>query len=138
MFKTRATLFIFFLINALYCTMKSFAQSEKIFQKDTSEIAGNWTGSSLCQVKNSNCHDETVEYNILKAEAGLYHVTMNKIVKGKLDFVGVVDCFYDDETKTLSSSENGKIWQFTMNQKTMEGILIWREQLYRKIHLEKK
>ena len=125
-------------MHAVLCPKKSFAQSGKFLKKDSSEIGGNWVGSSLCQVKDSPCHDEIVEYNILRADAELYHVTMNKIVNGKIDFVGLVDCAYDETTKTLSFSGNDRIWQFTMNHSTMDGILIWRGQLYRKIHLEKK
>jgi hypothetical protein len=125
-------------MHTVLCPKKSFAQSGKFLKKDSSEVAGNWMGSSVCQVKNSPCHDEIVEYNILKADSGLYHVSMNKIVDGKINFMGVVDCAYDESTKTLSFSGNGRIWQFTMKHTTMDGILIWRDQLYRKIHLEKK
>jgi len=135
---TPRSIIITLFIPVAFCTGKCFAQSEKFFRRDTGEIAGNWAGSSLCQVKNSPCRDETVEYNILRGDSGIYHVTMNKIVNGKTDFMAIVDCFYDESTKTLSSSENGKIWQFTMNRKNIDGILIWRNQLYRKIHLEKK
>ena len=123
---------------AVFSVKQSFSQSGKLFQKDTIEITGNWIGSSVCQVKNSPCHDETVEYYILKGDPGIYHVTMNKIVNGKRDFMGTLDCVYDESTKTLSFSDNSKIWQFTMSHTSMDGILIWRDQLYRKIHLEKK
>jgi len=136
--KPRSILFIILLSHAAFFTKNSYAQSEKFFQKDSGDIAGNWTGNSLCQVKNSACHDEIVEYNILKGDSDIYHVSMNKIVKGKTEFMGVVDCSYEESTKTLSFSDEGTIWQFTMNHATMNGILIWRDQLYRKIHLQKQ
>ena len=126
------------LFAAAFCSNKNFAQSQKFYEKDTSQVAGNWTGSSTCQVKNSSCRDELIEFNILKADSELYHVAMNKIVNGKISLVAVVDCAYDDETKTLSTNDNGKIWQLTMNHTTIDGILIWHQQLYKKIHLEKK
>ena len=63
---------------------------------------------------------------------------MNKIVKGKIDFMGIVDFTYDESTKTLSCTDQGRIWQFIMSHATIDGILIWRGQLYRKIHLEKE
>ena len=135
---TLKSILFLFLANAVFCTKNSFAQSQKFFEKDSSKVTGNWVGTSVCQVKSSACRDESIEYNILEGEFGVYHVTMNKIVKGKLDFTGIVDCVYDQETRTLSSTYNGRIWQFTLNRDTIEGILIWRDQLYRKIHLQKK
>jgi hypothetical protein len=133
-----------FLLPCLFTLLTNFsatvilAQSEKFHQKDTSEIAGNWRGSSVCQIKNSACHDEIVVYNILKADADIYHVAMNKIVKGKIDFIAVVDFTYDEFTQTLSTNDNGRIWQFTMKKNSLDGILIWHAQLYRKLHLERE
>jgi len=137
MCRSRSILIIILLIFAMCCKNKIVAQSLKFFEKDSSLITGNWTGSSLCQAKNSSCQDETVQYNILQGDSGVYHVSMSKIVKGKTNFMGMLECTYDESTKTLSSNENGKIWQFTMKHATIDGILIWRTQLYRKIHLEK-
>jgi hypothetical protein len=132
------TRYLLFAMTALFFVTSGSSQAEKLHPHDSSEVAGNWKGSSICQVKNSPCQDETVVYNILKADAGIYQVTMSKIVKGKIDFMGVIDFAYDETTKTLSSIDNGRIWQFTMKYTTMDGILIWHDQLYRKVHLEKE
>jgi len=137
MCRSRSILVILLLIFATCCTNKIAAQGQKFFDRDSGLITGNWTGSSLCQAKSSSCQDEAVQYNILRGDSGIYHVSMSKIVKGKTNFMGTLDCTYDESTNTLSSNEDGKIWQFTMKHATIDGILIWRAQLYRKIHLER-
>ena len=137
MCRSQSILVIILLLSVICCTNKIGAQSQKFFDRDSSLITGNWKGSSLCQAKSSSCQDETVEYNILQGDSGVYHVTMSKIVKGKTNFMGMLECTYDESTKTLSSNENSKIWQFTMKHAVIDGILIWRGQLYRKIHLER-
>ena len=45
---------------------------------------GIWKGTSLCQIKNSPCHDEIVVYHISRDSTGKsYEVIANKIVNGK-------------------------------------------------------
>ena len=45
---------------------------------------GTWKGTSLCQVKNSPCHDETVVYHISKTDTiNVYRNIANKIVNEK-------------------------------------------------------
>ena len=136
MCKPKSAMLILLIACAGLCPEKDFAQ--KFFERDTSEVAGNWKGSSICQVKNSSCHDEIVEYNILLSDSGTYHMAMNKMVDGKVDFMGELEFAYDAETKTLSATNAGRIWQFTMRKNIMDGIVLWHDQLYRKIHLEKQ
>src|SRR5215467_6521964 len=54
------------------------------FVLDEAQLIGNWLGDSICQVKNSPCHDEKVVYHIAKG-SDPDHVTVSadKIVDGK-------------------------------------------------------
>ena len=56
---------------------------------------GTWKGTSLCQIKNSPCHDEIVVYHISKDSTGKsYEVIANKIVDGKEDYMGTIPFTY--------------------------------------------
>ena len=48
-------------------------------------IAGVWTGTSLCQIKPSPCHDEQVVYRIANTGPRRYRIEAYKIVAGKED-----------------------------------------------------
>jgi len=62
-------------------------------QKDP--IAGTWKGTSLCQVKDSPCHDEIAIYHAVKAEGNNYRFQMNKMVNGKEVEMGETVFAYD-------------------------------------------
>jgi hypothetical protein len=131
-------LYFFVIIICTFSVTNVFSQSPGFRQQDTLEVAGNWRGSSVCQVKGSACHDEIVVYNILRGDGNIYHVAMNKVVKGKVDFMSLIDFTYEEATRTLSASDMGRIWQFTMKKNSLDGMLIWHNQLYRKLHLERE
>ena len=66
---------------------------------------GVWKGTSLCQIKNSSCHDEVVVYHISKDSSGKgYEVIANKIVNGKEDYMGTLSFTYDDKQKIFVSA----------------------------------
>jgi hypothetical protein len=44
---------------------------------------GNWKGTSICQVKNSPCHDETAIYHAVNTEGKTYRFQMNKMAGNK-------------------------------------------------------
>ena len=47
-------------------------------------IAGLWSGTSICQIKNSPCHDEIAAYHASKIEGtNNFSFIMNKVVNGK-------------------------------------------------------
>jgi hypothetical protein len=47
-------------------------------------LVGVWKGTSLCQIKNSPCHDENVVYHISKNSSGdSYQIDASKIIDGK-------------------------------------------------------
>ena len=108
------------------------------FQKE-SNLFGDWTGDSVCQVKNSPCHDEKVVYHISKGK-GANHVSVSadKIVDGKPVNMGTIDFTYEPKEGTLVSDDHGH-WEFAIKGNRMEGTLSLPDKtLYRKVTLTKK
>src|SRR5438552_902328 len=95
---------------------------------------GVWKGTSLCQVKNSSCHDEIVVYHISKDSAGKsYVMNANKIINGKEEDMGALSFTYDDKQKVFVSvdSERNARWEFKITGNTMKGTLIYKGNLSR-------
>ena len=70
-------------------------------QKDS--ISGVWKGISLCQVKNSPCHDEMAIYHAKRLTATTYQFQMNKMVDGKEVEMGPLVFTWHDTLKTLTA-----------------------------------
>ena len=86
----------------------SYAQSAKA----ANPFVGTWKGTSICQVKNSPCHDETVIYYISKANGtDSLNVMANKIVKGVEEEMGILPFVYNANSNELTSSAYGT-WNF--------------------------
>ncbi len=102
-------------------------------------VAGVWRGRSLCQVKNSPCHDETVVYHITKLNDSLFDILANKIVEGKEDTMGIITCHWVEHDKLLFSidSVRNARWEFRIAGNTMKGTLVYKGTLYRKIDVKR-
>ena len=102
------------------------------------QLIGDWSGDSLCQVKNSSCHDEKVVYHISKGSGpDLLVVDADKIVNGKSENMGKLDFKYDAKAETMISESYGH-WVFNIQGNKMDGTLTINEgTLYRKISLTK-
>jgi len=104
-------------------------------------LAGVWKGTSLCQVKNSSCHDETVVYHISKhSGADSYQVDASKIIDGKEDDMGILNFSFNADQKILflvDSVRNVK-WEFKISGKEMHGTLMSNGTLVRIIDLKKE
>ncbi len=104
-------------------------------------IEGIWKGTSLCQVKNSSCHDEIVVYHISKDSTGKsYEVIANKIVDGKEDYMGTLIFTYDAQQKILVSVDSVRDarWEFKLTGNAMKGTLMYKGDLYRVIDVKKE
>ena len=104
-------------------------------------LAGTWKGTSLCQVKNSPCHDEIVVYHISKDSTGKsYEVIANKIVDGKEDYMGTIPFTYDVKQNAFVSVDNVRNakWEFKITGSTMKGTLMYKGDLYRVIDVKKE
>ena len=102
---------------------------------------GVWKGTSLCQVKNSPCHDEIVVYHISKDSSGKsYEMIANKIVNGKEVDMGTLRFTYNDKLKTFVSvdSEHNDRWEFKITGNTMKGTLKYNGDLYRIVDVKKE
>src|SRR5919112_5546692 len=65
-----------------------------------SKVLGDWEGESVCVDKNRPaCKNEHIVYHITKKDGEADAVTMraDKIVSGKPEEMGVLDCKYDGE-----------------------------------------
>lgn len=111
-----------------------------VFAGDEAQLIGDWTGDSICQVKNSPCHDEKVVYHIAKGRDP-DHVTISadKIVDGKAINMGIIDFTYNRSNGTLLNETEGWVWKFTVKGNVMEGTLTMPDKtVYRRVTLKKK
>jgi len=123
----RSILLLFILILGKTVTAQSFE--------------GIWKGTSLCQIKNSPCHDEVVVYHISKDSNGKsYEVIANKIVDGKEDYMGTIPFTYDSKQKVFVSvdSVRNARWEFKIAGSAMKGTLMYKGDLFRIIDVKKE
>ncbi|HTK22235.1 MAG TPA: hypothetical protein VL442_22105 [Mucilaginibacter sp.] len=111
------------------------------YKNQQDNIAGTWTGTSICQVKDSPCHDEIAIYHAAKAEGNTYRFQMNKMVNGKEEEMGETVFTYDKNKQTLdgvTTSAKGKgLWHFVVKGNNIHGTLTVENILYRLIDLHK-
>src|SRR5215212_3409453 len=111
------------------------SQAQTTVVKIDSLLIGTWNGTSICQIKNSPCHDETVVYHISKnSGVDTFYVNASKIVNGVEDEMGILPFVYNKKTNQLTSTAHG-IWTFNIEGSKLEGTLFVRGDLYRKIIL---
>ena len=129
------SILLYFLIP--YLVINSTQAQTELNKADTLLI-GTWKGTSICQIKNSPCHDETVVYHISK-KTGVdsFYVNANKIVNGMEEEMGILPFVYDKKTNQFTSTAYG-IWTFNIDGVKLEGTLLVRGELYRKIKLNKQ
>jgi hypothetical protein len=108
-------------------------------------VLGTWEGESECMVAGSPCRNEHVIYEITRDEkAGGEKMDGYKVVNGKKDFMGTLQCRYNADKKNLScGGGNPRMkddWQYFVSGDTMQGTLVVGEErtLYRKIRLKRK
>jgi hypothetical protein len=116
------------------------AQSGKDMTEADSLYYGTWKGTSICQVKNSPCHDETVVYHIGKSvKQNLIEVKANKIVNGAEVEMGIIEFRFDATTKEIISvSQPDAVWKFQKHNNSMAGTLKYKGELFRIIQLAKQ
>jgi len=103
------------------------------------DIAGNWTGESICMIKNSPCHDEHVIYHISQPDSnGKLQISADKVVNGQAENMGTLDCIFDKKASTVTCSMNNGLWEFSVSGKKMEGTLKLKDgTLFRRINVTK-
>jgi hypothetical protein len=113
-------------------------------QTTADKIEGIWKGTSLCQVRQSACHDEDVVYHISKIAANLYTIQANKIVNGEEEDMGTFDSVVYDQTKqtlrfTMKDQQGrSAVWLFRVDGMQMHGTLMINENtLFRIVEVKK-
>jgi hypothetical protein len=107
---------------------------------DGSTLVGDWRGDSICQVRESACHDEKVVYHLSKSagKSGWITVSADKIVNGSPVNMGSIEFKFDKDKKTLISETPQGVWKFAVAADKMEGTLISRDgTLFRRVSLTK-
>lgn len=95
-----------------------------------SKILGDWEGESVCVDKNRPaCRNEHVVYHVKKKddEADAVTIAADKIVNGKPEEMGVLECKYDASKSTLTceftvNSTHG-VFEYRVKGDEMEGTL---------------
>lgn len=108
-------------------------------QQPDAILPGAWKGTSICQVKNSPCHDEVVVYHISKGKkSGEYTVLANKIVNGIEEEMGTIQFMFDEKQSELTGSfRTDDTWKFKLSGNKLDGTLYVKGVLYRIINLQK-
>lgn len=103
----------------------------------TAAFVGVWKGDSVCQVKDSPCHDEVSEYYVTKgAQPDHFQMTMNKVVDGKEVTMGTLGCQSGTDAGTyVCRFDDATVWSWKLDKDVLDGTLQYRGQFYRKIHL---
>jgi len=94
-------------------------------------LIGDWSGESKCVGTNTLCHDEVVVYHITRSKDDVKKVMIaaDKIVNGKPDFMGNIECVFDPEKGTLRSefkiprTGGTGVFLFKIKGDEMEGTL---------------
>src|SRR5689334_15957847 len=93
----------------------------------TTSLAGDWTGESICFGNNPSCHDEKVVYHLSvdPSDSTKVKIAADKIIDGKPVPMGEVYLKYDPAKQTLTGDlENSGyrgVWEFTVKTNIIEG-----------------
>ena len=103
------------------------------------KIAGVWKGTSLCQVKDSPCHDEQVVYYVTKNKIpNGFSFRATKMVNGKEEEMGTLEYTFDPKTQQLTSTpRQNVVWKLKLTDKKLDGTLHNNGQLYRIVAVSK-
>ena len=126
------------LYSVITCLTTYSSQAQTSIVNIDTLLIGTWKGTSICQIKNSPCHDETVVYHISKNNGvDTFYITANKIVNGVEEGMGVLPFVYNSKTNKLTSTAYGA-WTFNVSGDKLDGTLFVRGDLYRKVKVYKQ
>jgi hypothetical protein len=111
---------------------------------DLAPAVGTWEGESKCTMPNSPCKDEHVIYHTAVDKSGPNKVRLDayKVVDGKQESVGTLDCTYraGEILDCFTNTAKKDRWEFKIFHDRMIGSLIAGDErtLYRRMVLRKK
>ena len=121
------------LLPLILCLSNQSIQAQTNPVKIDTLLIGTWNGTSICQIKNSPCHDETVVYHILKNKGtDSFYINASKIVNGMEQEMGILPFVYNKQANQLTSTAYG-IWTFKIEEAKLEGTLMVNGDFFRKI-----
>ena len=102
-------------------------------------LIGVWKGTSVCQIRNSPCHDEQVVYHISKGDnANEFKLQANKVIQGVEKEMGtLIGTFNGKKKELICSPKPDTIWKFKLTNQKLEGTLYYNKELYRIISVTK-
>lgn len=129
---------ILFCISLSVIAFNSAKAQANLTSKDSS-VTGIWKGTSICQVKNSPCHDENVIYYISKGKsADTFSIKATKLVNGVEDDMGTLECKFERKTNQLICVNDKAIWTFNVRGRSIDGTLFVQGKLFRIVKLSKQ
>jgi len=121
------------LLSLILCLGNQSIEAQTDPVKIDTLLIGTWNGTSICQIKNSPCHDETVVYHISKNRGtDSFYINASKIVNGMEREMGILPFVYNKQANQLTSTAYG-IWAFKIEEAKLEGTLMVNGDLFRKI-----
>ena len=101
---------------------------------DEQALVGDWRGDSICVVRPSACHDEKALYHVKKTGSApnQYSIDADKIVDGKPEYMGTLECAYAPEKHKLTCSGPNLVVNLTLEGKNLNGTMnlhdgtLWR------------
>jgi hypothetical protein len=107
----------------------SISVSTTSHAQPAASLNGDWSGESICAGNNPSCHDEHVVYRISidALDPAKVKIAADKIVDGKLEWMGDIFLKYDAAKQTLTGDMQSPrykgIWEFTVKGNIIEGTL---------------
>ena len=112
------------------------SQTKKTFE--ITELVGDWSGRSLCQVKSLPCHDEDVVYHLSHPHEDRIFIKADKIVDGKPITMGGGDWIYDKSSGALTWDAPRGQWKLVVAGDDMDGTLTDSNHVvFRRVHLRR-
>jgi len=105
-------------------TLTANAQSASVLSAD--DIAGTWSGESVCVGNRRSCKTETVVYRFdpVRGNSTLLTLFADKVVKGKRVPMYKLEFQYDEDKRTLFCESSGftrGTWQYKVFRDLIEG-----------------
>ncbi len=103
------------------------------------DIAGSWTGESICTGARSACKDEHVIWTFSAPDSkNIVHSSADKVVNGERQNMGSGDLEYDPKASTLTMKIPLGSWLLTMKGDKIEAVLKLNDgQIARNMNLKK-
>ena len=87
-------------------------------------VVGTWRGTSLCQMRPSACHDESVVYRVTPTSTrDSLAMDARKMVNGAEEEMGVLGCRFNASNAHLTCSMPNGVWHFTVRGDSLVGDL---------------